>query len=109
MRESKERLPYLNTAFIIAEFLAMQNFSYSEGFSGDPDLLQATARFLNRHFNPRMPVEPSQFSTAPGASSSIDALLYNICDPGDIVLIPAPYWGMILMKDILKASANLTT
>jgi aspartate/methionine/tyrosine aminotransferase len=31
--------------------------------------------------------------TASGASGCIDALLYNICDPGDGILLPGPYWN----------------
>jgi len=30
---------------------------------------------------------------APGASGCIDSLLYNICDPGDGILLPGPYWN----------------
>ncbi|ORY14660.1 1-aminocyclopropane-1-carboxylate synthase 7 [Clohesyomyces aquaticus] len=73
--------------------LTQQHFSYSRGFSGDPDLLEAYANFFNNYFNPFTPVLPAHISTAPGASGCIDALLCNICDPGDAVLIPGPYWS----------------
>lgn len=71
----------------------MQHFSYPRGFSGDPDLLGAYAYFFNKYFNPHVPVLPSHLSTAPGATACIDALLYNICEVGDGVLIPGPYWN----------------
>ncbi|RYP47127.1 hypothetical protein DL768_006770 [Monosporascus sp. mg162] len=32
-------------------------------------------------------------ATAPGAAFSLDALLYNICNPGDGLLVPTPCWN----------------
>lgn len=36
---------------------------------------------------------PSHIATAPGAAASLDALLYNICEAGDGVLVPGPFWN----------------
>ncbi|KIX09590.1 uncharacterized protein Z518_00670 [Rhinocladiella mackenziei CBS 650.93] len=73
--------------------LEARHMSYPRGFSGDPQLLEAYAAFFNQYFNPRIPVEPSHISTAAGAHWCIDSLLYNICDSGDGVMIPGPYWN----------------
>jgi aspartate/methionine/tyrosine aminotransferase len=70
-----------------------QDLSYPRGFSGDPDLLETYSSFFNTYFNPHKHVEPSQLATAPGAMACVDTLLYNICDPGDGVLTPGPYWS----------------
>ena len=35
----------------------------------------------------------NHITVAPGAAFALDALLYNICDPGDGVLVPTPYWS----------------
>jgi gliotoxin/aspirochlorine biosynthesis aminotransferase len=67
--------------------------SYPRGFSGDPDLLNALSAFFNTYFEPCVPVESSHLATAPGASSCLDALLFNVCNPGDGVLVPGPYWS----------------
>ena len=71
---------------------ATQHLSYPRGFAGDPAVLGVLSTFLNTHFNPSIPVAPSHIATAPGASSCLDALFYNFCDPGEGILIPGPYW-----------------
>ncbi|KAJ4390994.1 hypothetical protein N0V93_004593 [Gnomoniopsis smithogilvyi] len=77
----------------VGQLLEEKHFSYSRGFAGDPDLMEALASFFNKYFSPYIPVLPAHIATAPGATASIDALLYNICEPGDGVLLPSPYWN----------------
>ncbi|EEH42724.2 uncharacterized protein PADG_07544 [Paracoccidioides brasiliensis Pb18] len=72
--------------------LHSQHFSRLQGFAGDPALLGSLALLLNNYFNPHEPVRPHHIVTAPGATSCLDALLYNICDPEDGVLVPGPFW-----------------
>lgn len=55
--------------------------------------MDALAALFNKYFDPLVPVLPSHLATAPGANASIDALLYNICEAGDGILIPSPYWN----------------
>ncbi|KAJ4357162.1 uncharacterized protein N0V89_001737 [Didymosphaeria variabile] len=90
----------------ITQQLEAQHFSYPRGFSGDPDLLDAYASFFNRYFNPHVTVLPSHLSTAPGAMACIDALLYNICDPGDGILVPGPYWNGFDFGMRVRSSVN---
>lgn len=71
----------------------LQTFSYSLGFGGETSVLEALASFFNTYFDPSVPVLPQHIVTAPGASSCLDALLYNICDAGDSVLVLGPYWS----------------
>ncbi|EEH33262.2 hypothetical protein PAAG_04315 [Paracoccidioides lutzii Pb01] len=73
--------------------LHSQHFSRSQGFAGEPTLLKSLAQLFNNYFNPYEPVRPHHIVTAPGAKSCLDALLYNICDPEDGVLVPGPYWN----------------
>ncbi|RMZ66210.1 aminotransferase -like [Pyrenophora seminiperda CCB06] len=77
----------------ISTDLKAVHLSYPRGFAGDPDLLKAYANHFNEYFSPHIPVEPSHLATAPGAAACIDALLYNICEAGDGVLVPGPYWN----------------
>ncbi|PVI02650.1 1-aminocyclopropane-1-carboxylate synthase 7 [Periconia macrospinosa] len=77
----------------IVQDLEEKHFSYPRGFSGDPSLLSAYAHIFNTYFRPHTPVLPAHLATAPGAASCIDALLYNICEPGDGILLPGPYWN----------------
>ncbi|KAI4132263.1 MAG: hypothetical protein LQ338_000815 [Usnochroma carphineum] len=68
------------------------SYAYPRGFGGDLALLSALASFPNTYFRPANPVEDSHIAVAAGASSCLDQLLYTICDAGDSVLVPAPYW-----------------
>ncbi|KAI1422005.1 1-aminocyclopropane-1-carboxylate synthase 7 [Xylaria sp. FL1777] len=78
----------------INEDLLEKHFSYPDGFAGDMALLEALASFFNKYFKPATPVRAMEhIATAPGAAASLDALLYNICEPGDGVLVPSPFWS----------------
>ena len=79
----------------ITERLCPQDLSYPRAFAGYPEVLDAFASFLNSYFCPVIPIEKSHLATAPGAASCLDALFYNICDAGDGVLIPGPYWSKV--------------
>jgi aspartate/methionine/tyrosine aminotransferase len=80
--------------------------SYPRGFSGDPELLNAYANFFNKYFSPHVPVEAAHLSTAPGAAGCIDALLYNICEDGDGVLVPGPYWNGFDFSMRVRSAVN---
>ncbi|KAI1435776.1 PLP-dependent transferase [Xylaria sp. CBS 124048] len=69
------------------------HLSYPDGLNGDSGLLNALVRFFNSYFDPFIPVEKEHVSIAPGAAFALDALLYNICEPGDGLLVPTPCWN----------------
>jgi aspartate/methionine/tyrosine aminotransferase len=71
----------------------LKHLDLPKGFWGDPELLRSLAGFFNKSFNPSKPVLAEHIAVAPGAGGCIDALLFNICDPNDGVLIPAPFWS----------------
>lgn len=77
----------------ISTRLEAKHLSYPSAFGGDADALEAFAYFFNTFFHPHTPVETSHLATAPGAASCLDAILYSICDPGDGILVPGPYWN----------------
>lgn len=77
----------------VANHLEGQHLSYPGGLAGDPDLLTSLAEFFNDHFKPHIPVLEHHLAVAPGAAGCLDALIYNICDAGDGILIPAPCWN----------------
>ncbi|OQE22438.1 hypothetical protein PENSTE_c010G05181 [Penicillium steckii] len=86
--------------------LTTRHFSYPLGFSGDPELIAALSKFLNENFHPHEPVQQSHIATAPGAASCLDALLHTICDPGDGVLVPGPYWNGFDFQFRVRASVT---
>lgn len=68
---------------------------------GTPALKRAIIKKLARdnHLN----YEPNQILTSTGAKQSISNALYAMLDPGDEVIIPAPYWvsypDMVLLAE----------
>ncbi|PGH11892.1 hypothetical protein AJ79_04584 [Helicocarpus griseus UAMH5409] len=86
--------------------LHSQHFSHSQGFAGEPTLLESLAQLFNNYFNPCIPVQPHHLVAAPGAKSCLDALLYNICDPEDGVLVPGPLWSGYEVKFRARSSVR---
>ncbi|KAF7596690.1 hypothetical protein BBP40_000613 [Aspergillus hancockii] len=84
-----------------------EHLSYSSGLGGDKDVLEATAGFFNRFFEPRVPVRLEHVVTGAGCSSILDSLLYSICEENDGVLIEAPFWGSFSAYSILRNNVHL--
>lgn len=78
---------------VVTDYFNREHLSFPKGFWGDPEVLRSLSDYFNRFFSPRTPVLPSHIALAPGAAGCIDAVLFNICDPHDGVLVPAPYWN----------------
>ncbi|MCJ1436772.1 hypothetical protein MMC27_006154 [Xylographa pallens] len=70
-----------------------QHLDWPKGLWGHPEVLDALAGLFNNYFDPYRPIEAQHVVIAPGAAACLDAILYNICDAGDGVLIPCPYWN----------------
>lgn len=84
----------------------MQTFSYSPGVGGSPGARQQMASLLNRHFQPRTEVKTEQVVLGAGGSFALNALVEQICEPGDAVLIAAPYWpGLDLSISVHNGAA----
>lgn len=75
-----------------------EHLSYSSGMGGDKDVLEATAGFFNRFFQPRVPVQPEHLVVGAGCSAILDSLLYSLCEVDEGVLIEAPFWGKLLLQ-----------
>jgi len=58
--------------------------------SGIPQLREAVAQMTSEQTG--VSYQASEVTISPGAKYIIYAALYALCDPGDEVLIPAPYW-----------------
>ncbi|KAF4633870.1 hypothetical protein G7Y89_g4250 [Cudoniella acicularis] len=72
--------------------LGEKSFSYPEGIGGPIETRTALAHLLNNRFNPGNLVLPSQIVLTAGGCEALDALIEQICDPGDGVLVATPYW-----------------
>ncbi|KIA75383.1 1-aminocyclopropane-1-carboxylate synthase [Aspergillus ustus] len=78
---------------VIRNELSPEHLSYSDSHRGDTKTMQALSTFFNHYFNPHISVKPSQIALSPGSSSSLAGLVGQICDPGEGVLVPAPFWN----------------
>lgn len=88
---------YTSTPLLEYSFVLIgdaQHLSYPNEFAGDADLIKALAAFVNEYFHPHIPVEPDHIATAPGAATCLNTFLYNLCEPGEGILVPAPFWSM---------------
>ncbi len=59
---------------------------------GSVSFRTAVAKFLERH-SANVQVDPDSLIVASGSSAAIELLIYSLCEPGDGVLIPAPYYA----------------
>ncbi|KAI0390342.1 1-aminocyclopropane-1-carboxylate synthase 7 [Xylariaceae sp. FL0594] len=85
-----ELITFFKTA--VCDGLQSCHFSYPNELNGDRALLKSVATFLNTHFRPSIPVESQHIIVAPGVTFTLDALLYNLFEAGDGILIPTPCW-----------------
>ncbi|KID73842.1 uncharacterized protein G6M90_00g000290 [Metarhizium brunneum] len=68
------------------------DLAYSEGVGGCSQVRGLIADLANAHFNPRLKVDKSHVVLGAGGCFALNALVGEICDPGDGILIAAPYW-----------------
>lgn len=79
------------------------NFSFYTPVSGYLDLRQTICKKLKRDNN--LDVKPDQIVVSTGAKQSIANVVLSLVNPGEDVVIPAPYW--VSYKEIIKlAEAN---
>ncbi|KAK6828793.1 hypothetical protein RU639_003479 [Aspergillus parasiticus] len=73
--------------------LHYEHLDWPKGFFGDATLLNLLASTVNTHFRPHCQVAADNIAVTAGAAAGLDAILYNICNPSDGVLVPCPYWN----------------
>ncbi|KAF7617894.1 hypothetical protein AFLA_006804 [Aspergillus flavus NRRL3357] len=73
--------------------LYYEHLDWLKGFFGDATLLDLLASTVNTHFRSHSQVAADNIAVTAGAAAGLDTILYNICNPGDGVLVPCPYWN----------------
>ncbi|RHZ44668.1 aminotransferase gliI [Aspergillus thermomutatus] len=91
---------------LFTQHLAPRHLSYADGMGGDAELLQAASDFFNRVFTAHSPVEPNHLVVGAGCSSLLENLLYDICEPGEGVLIETPFWGGFETSFVLRTNVT---
>ena len=79
-----------------------QVFGYDD-MRGTWRFRSAMARFLSRHLCPTVEVKPEHVVLASGVAAVIDHLFFALCDEGDGVLIPAPFYPAFVLDLTVKA------
>ncbi|KAG6135952.1 putative secondary metabolism biosynthetic enzyme [Claviceps purpurea] len=87
----EELLPEFQAAFDASTW-SSQELAYSEGVGGCPKVRGLIADLVNSHFQPHAQVDKSHIVLGAGGCFALNALIEAICDPGDGILIAAPYW-----------------
>ena len=77
-----------------------KNFTFYSPVSGYEDLRRAICAKLKRDNN--LDYECSQIVVSTGAKQSIANVVLSLVNPGDEVLLPAPYW--VSYKEIVKVA-----
>ncbi|KAI2999372.1 hypothetical protein CBS147346_7675 [Aspergillus niger] len=81
------------TDFINSQRLASPHtLTYGDGFSGSKLLQETLCRFLNRHFRPRVALEPTGMLITSGVSNAVECCAWSLFEPGDYVMVGRPYW-----------------
>lgn len=60
---------------------------------GTPGLRAAVARFLTRTRG--VPVDPEDVLVVSGATAALDIIASVLCDPGEAIAVPVPYYGAL--------------
>ncbi|KAK0640776.1 pyridoxal phosphate-dependent transferase [Cercophora newfieldiana] len=95
MRLAENSLMHHDVAEYIKEQLnvdRIQHLTYGQGPRGSTRLRKALASFFNTDFGARRPVSYEEILIMSGATSIIDALAWSICNEGDGILIPQPFY-----------------
>lgn len=70
-------------------------FGYGVGPRGSPRLKEALASFFRSNFHAEKPVSEKELLILPGVGGVLDALAWSICDDGEGIIIPVPFWSGI--------------
>lgn len=77
-----------------------KNFTFYPPVAGYEDLRKAICLKLKRDNN--LDYDPAQIVVSTGAKQSIANVMLSLINPGDEVLVPAPYW--VSYKEIIKVA-----
>ncbi|MCB8999548.1 MAG: pyridoxal phosphate-dependent aminotransferase [Bacteroidales bacterium] len=81
------------------------NFSFYAPVTGYPDLKKAIVKKFKEENN--LDFEPSQIVVSTGAKHSLANVMLSIIDPGDEVIVPAPYWVSYIEQVKLAEGVNV--
>ncbi|ORX90764.1 pyridoxal phosphate-dependent transferase [Clohesyomyces aquaticus] len=85
----------------VEDNMTSKDFALPSSFGGDTTLRKTLATFFNKYFDPIHAVASEHIIITAGASDALENLVHAVCDDGDSVIIPGPYWSGF--EPLLKA------
>lgn len=73
--------------------LPLDHLTYSTGPRGSLRLRRTLATFMNKEFHPRDAVTANDLFITPGLASGLDAVAWSVCDEGEGILVPQPFYN----------------
>jgi aspartate/methionine/tyrosine aminotransferase len=85
----KEMAQYIKESFDLPE----DALTYGEGASGSKRLRAAMSHFINRRFEPVLPVKVEHVNISNGVTTSIESCAFALGNRGDGILLGQPHYG----------------
>ncbi|KAK4549430.1 hypothetical protein LTR36_006427 [Oleoguttula mirabilis] len=92
---------------LMGDFMATQMDDFAESYPLQNDLSTAVASFMNNYFEPAHPVQAEEVLVTNDVSSLIDLVAFNLCDPGEGILILVPTYAMFRTDLCARAGVEL--
>ncbi|OAG01875.1 putative acc synthase [Paraphaeosphaeria sporulosa] len=83
------------------------HLNYGVGPRGSPRLKKALVPFFNSEFRPSKPILQKELLVLPGVAAVIDALTWAICNEGEGIITPAPFYTGLKPMSALRAGGVL--
>lgn len=84
-------------------------FTYGDGPKGSHRLRNVLAKFIGKHFKPRISLEASHLMVTNGVTTGIEHLSWACANPGDAFLLGQPYYGAFVGDICLRPEVDLIT
>lgn len=81
-----------------------EDFTYGDG---KKRLKSTLSRFLTKHLEPVIPIEPAHITVSNGCSSAVEHASWAFGDPGDVFLLGRPYYGTFVPDITLRMGSKL--
>ncbi|CAG8429344.1 unnamed protein product [Penicillium salamii] len=84
-----------------------EHLTYSTGPRGSRRLRRAAAAFLNDDFQSKETINADSILITPGVASAIDGLAWSICEDGDGILVPQPFYNGFTVDLLNRSNARI--
>jgi hypothetical protein len=85
----------------------LEHLTYSTGPRGSLRLRRALGSFLTEQFDARDSITADNLFITPGLASALDAVAWAICDEGDGILIPQPFYNGFSFDLLNRSNARI--